>query len=68
MIREAIAKLIEKEDLRKEEAEAVMQEIMLGNATPSQIGAFIVALRMKGETAEEIAGCARVMRAHAIKV
>ena len=68
MIREAIAKLIEKEDLQKEEAEVVMQEIMLGNATPSQIVAFIVALRMKGETAEEIAGCARVMRAHAIKV
>jgi len=68
MIREAIAKLIEKESLNSEEAEAVMQEIMLGEATPSQISAFLTALRMKGETAEEIAGCARAMRAHATKV
>ena len=68
MIREAIAKLIQREDLRREEAEAIMQEIMLGSATPSQIGAFIIALRMKGETAEEIAGCASAMRSHAIKV
>ena len=45
-----------------------MQEIMLGEATPSQISAFLTALRMKGETAEEIAGCARAMRAHATKV
>ena len=68
MIREAIARLIEREDLRAEEAEAVMQEIMLGEATPSQIGAFLIALRMKQETAEEILGCARAMRAHAKKV
>ena len=68
MIREAVAKLVEKESLNPGEAEAVMQEIMLGEATPSQISAFLVALRMKGETAEEIAGCARAMRAHATKV
>lgn len=68
MIREAIAKLIERKNLTSEEAEAVMQQIMLGEATPSQIGAFLIALRMKQETAEEIAACARVMRAHAIKV
>ncbi|MBL7119381.1 MAG: anthranilate phosphoribosyltransferase [Dehalococcoidia bacterium] len=68
MIREAIAKLIEKKNLTSEEAEAVMQQIMLGEATPSQIGAFLIALRMKKETPEEIAACARVMRAHAIKV
>jgi anthranilate phosphoribosyltransferase len=68
MIREAIAKLIEKESLRSDEAEGVMQEIMAGEATPSQIGAFLIALRMKQETAEEIVGCARAMRAHAIKV
>ncbi len=68
MIREAIAKLIEKESLNSAEAEAVMQEIMLGEATPSQISAFLTGLRMKGETAEEIAGCARAMRAHATKV
>ena len=68
MIREAVAKLIEKKNLTTEEAEAVMQQIMLGEATPSQIGAFLIALRMKQETPEEIAACARVMRAHAIKV
>ncbi len=68
MIREAIAGLVEKVSLSSEEAEAVMQEIMLGEATPSQISAFLTALRMKGETPEEIAGCARAMRAHASKV
>ncbi len=68
MIKEAIARLVEKESLSSGQTEAVMQEIMLGEATPSQIGAFIIALRMKGETAEEIAGCARTMRAHATKV
>ena len=68
MIREAIAKLVERESLTSEDSEAVMQEIMQGGATPSQISAFITALRMKGETAEEIAGCAKAMRAHAIKV
>lgn len=68
MIKEAIAKLIEKENLSSEEAEAVMREIMLGEATPSQIGAFLIALRMKQETAEEIVGCAKAMRAHATRV
>ncbi len=68
MIREAIAKLVETKNLASEEAEAVMAEIMRGEATPSQISAFLVALRMKGETVEEIAGCAKAMRAHAIKV
>lgn len=68
MIREAIARLVEKVNLSSEEAEVVMQEIMLGEATPSQISAFLTALRMKGETPEEIAGCARAMRAHATKV
>jgi len=68
VIREAIAKLVEKESLSSDDAEVVMQEIMLGEATPSQISAFLTALRMKGETPEEIAGCARAMRAHATKV
>jgi anthranilate phosphoribosyltransferase len=68
MIREAIAKLVIKEDLLQDECESVMQEIMKGEATPSQISSFITALRMKGETPEEIAGCARVMRANSIKV
>ncbi|RLC95766.1 MAG: anthranilate phosphoribosyltransferase [Chloroflexi bacterium] len=68
MIKEAIARLIDRQSLSIGEAEAVMQEIMLGEATPSQIGAFLIALRMKQETAEEIVGCARAMRAHALKV
>lgn len=68
MIKEAIAKLLERQDLTQSEAEGVMQEIMHGEATPSQIGGFLIALRMKGETPDEIAGCARAMRAHALKV
>lgn len=68
MIREALAKLVERQDLTPAETEGVMGEIMHGEATPSQIGAFLTALRMKGETAEEIAGCARAMRAHALRV
>lgn len=68
MIKEAIAKLIAGQGLAQSEAEDVMNEIMNGEATPSQIGAFLVALRMKGETVDEIAGCARAMRAHATKV
>jgi len=68
MIREAIAKAVEGRDLGAEEAEAVMGEIMSGEATPSQIAAFITALRMKGETPDEIAGCARAMRRHALRV
>lgn len=68
MIKEAIARLVVGEGLAQDEAEGVMDEIMNGEATPSQIGAFLVALRMKGETADEIAGCARAMRAHATKV
>lgn len=68
MIKEAIAKVIAGQGLAQGEAEAVMNEIMNGEATPSQIGAFLVALRMKGETMDEIAGCARAMRAHATRV
>ena len=68
MIKEMIAKVVGGENLYSDEAEMVMQEIMRGEATPSQISAFIVALRMKGETAEEIAGCAKAMRAHSTKV
>jgi len=68
MIREAIARVTMRENLEQQEAEEVMTEIMRGDATPSQISAFLVALRMKGETPEEIAGCARVMRANALKV
>jgi anthranilate phosphoribosyltransferase len=68
MIKEAIAQLVERKDMTQEEAQEVMGEIMRGEATPSQIGGFLTALRMKGETAEEIAGCARAMRAHVLRV
>ncbi|MEW6142027.1 MAG: anthranilate phosphoribosyltransferase [Chloroflexota bacterium] len=68
MIREAIAKLVERVDLTGLEAEAAMGEIMRGEATPAQITAFITALRMKGEKVSEIVGCARAMRASALKV
>ncbi len=68
MIREAIAKLVQRVDLEQGEAETVMHEIMSGEATPVQIGAFATALRMKGETAGEIAGCARAMRAKCVRV
>jgi anthranilate phosphoribosyltransferase len=55
-------------NLTQTEAESVMQEIMDGVATPAQVAAFLTALRLKGETIEEIAGCARVMRDKAIRV
>ena len=68
MIREAIDKLVCGRSLTFEEAAAVMEEIMSGEATPAQFGAFITALRIKGETVDEIAGLASVMRAKAIPV
>ncbi len=68
MIRESIAKLADRKDLTVQEAQDVMEEIMTGEATPSQMGAFLMGLRMKGETAAEITGCARAMRAHVTKV
>jgi anthranilate phosphoribosyltransferase len=61
-IRDAIAKLVELQDLTDEQAAACMQELMSGTATPAQFGAYVTALRMKGETIDEIAGMARVMR------
>ncbi len=67
-IREAIARLAEGQHLTAEEAEAVMGEIMRGDATPAQISAYITALRIKGETVEEVAGSARAMRATAVPV
>jgi anthranilate phosphoribosyltransferase len=54
--------------LQDEDAEAVMQEIMSGNASEAQIGAYLMALRMKGETLEEIVGSARAMRDKSTKV
>lgn len=68
MICKAITKIIEGENLTRTEAIAVMTEIMEGSATPAQIGSFITAMRMKGETVEEITGFACVMRAMATKV
>ncbi|MFP4058612.1 MAG: anthranilate phosphoribosyltransferase [Candidatus Brocadiia bacterium] len=68
MIREAIAKLVEGEDLTADETVAAMDAIMSGRATDAQIAAFVVALRLKGETIEEIAGCARVMRQKARRI
>ena len=65
MIKEALAGLMAGRDLPREVAREVMEEIMGGEATPAQIAGFLVALRTKGETAEEIAGCAEAMRAHA---
>ena len=68
MIREAIETLVSGRSLTFEQATGVMEEIMSGEATPAQIAAFITALRIKGETVEEIAGLASVMRAKAIPV
>jgi anthranilate phosphoribosyltransferase len=67
-IKETISKLIGRQDLNHEEAVQVMSAIMEGNTTQSQIGAFLTALRMKGETPEEIAAFAGVMRRHAVTV
>ncbi len=68
MIKEAIAHVAAGQSLTEIEAAAVMEEIMTGEATPSQLGAFLTALRLKGETVEEIAGLARVMREKALHV
>lgn len=68
MIKEAIAKVVDRIDLTEEEMVGVMDEIMSGGATGAQIGAFITAMRMKGETVDEITGAARVMRRKATKV
>ena len=68
MIRIALAKVIERQDLTRQEAFQTMEQIMSGEATPAQIGAFLVALRMKGETPSEIAGFAESMRNKATKV
>jgi anthranilate phosphoribosyltransferase len=69
-IREAIEKLVNRVSLSETEAIAVMNQIMTGEATPLQVASFLTALRMKGETIEEITGAARVMRekAHRVKV
>src|SRR5437764_10876916 len=70
MIREAIVQVAAGGKLSEEDAAAVMEEIMSGVATPSQLGAFLTALRLRpgGETVEEIAGMAHVMREKAVQV
>ncbi len=68
MMREAIRKLVEGRNLTEQEIMQAMNCIMEGNATQAQIGSFITALRMKGETIDEITGCARVMREKAERI
>ena len=68
MLKPFIAKTINKTDLTAAEAEGAMNIIMTGQATPAQIGAYLVALRMKGETIPEITGSVRAMRANGVKV
>jgi anthranilate phosphoribosyltransferase len=68
MIKESIAKVVKGVDLTEGEMKRTMEAIMTGKATPAQIGAFITALRMKGETVDEITGAARAMRAAAKQV
>jgi anthranilate phosphoribosyltransferase len=68
MMQDALAQLLDGKDLERDEACRVMDTIMSGEATPAQIGGFLVALRLKGETADEIAGCAEAMRAHVLPV
>lgn len=68
MIKECIAKLVKNIDLSQAEIEDAIEEIMTGQAMPTQIASFLTALRMKGETIEEISGAASVMRRHATKI
>jgi anthranilate phosphoribosyltransferase len=67
-IRDAIIRVIDGNDLSLDDARDAMREIMDGNATQVQIAGFLVALRAKGETADEIAGCAQAMREHVVRV
>ena len=68
MIQTALARLLDGRDLSRREAHDAMHAIMRGEATPAQIAGFLVALRAKGETADEIAGCAEAMREHVLRV
>ena len=68
MIQETISRLLDGHDLTRAEANEAMSEIMRGEATQAQIAGFLVALRAKGETADEIAGCAEAMREHVLQV
>jgi anthranilate phosphoribosyltransferase len=68
VIQQSLQRLLDGHDLGREEARDVMSEIMGGEATQAQIGGFLVALRAKGETSDEIAGCAEAMREHVLPV
>jgi anthranilate phosphoribosyltransferase len=68
VIQQAIARILDGHDLTRQEAREVMNTIMAGEATPGQIGGFLVGLRFKGETADEITGCAEAMRSHVLAV
>jgi len=68
MIKEAIISLSKKQDLSYETAEAVMNEIMTGKATPVQMSAYLTALSLKGETTDEITGSAFGMRSHCVRL
>ena len=68
MIQAALAQLIDGRDLSRDQAREVMDVIMSGEATPAQIAGFLVALRVKGESADEIAGCAEAMREHVLRI
>ena len=68
MIRETIQKVVDGHDLTERETVDTMNEIMSGEATPAQVASFITALRIKGETIEEITGAARVMREKSTKI
>lgn len=68
MIKDALAKLADRTDLSLQEAEMVMAEIMSGEATSAQIAAYLMGLRQKGETVEEIVGSVKAMRSYAIRI
>ena len=67
-VRTALARIVARESLREAEMEAVFHQLMDGAATPAQMAGLLVALRMKGETVDEITGAVRAMRAHAAAV
>jgi anthranilate phosphoribosyltransferase len=68
VIQQSLARLLDGHDLSRDDARGTMAVIMAGEATDAQIAGFLVALRAKGETAEEIAGCAEAMREHVLRV
>ncbi len=68
MLTNALSKLSNKQDLTRDEAYGAMNQIMSGEATEAQIAGFLMGLRLKGETVEEIAGCATVMREKAVRI